>query len=152
VTLEEARDQRVLQDMGGGVGGRERDGDDEVGGHEAEQDQDEQLALPPRQEPLQHRDRALTMGALGGDTAVDREGAEQGQQDQQDGRHRRQDAGGQGSDARLVAEGGEVVHPGEAHHLPPGVLVALGGLGVRARQLVGLGGESLQEPAPEAEG
>ena len=65
--------------MGGGVGGREGDGDDEVGGHEAEQHQDEELALPPRQEPLQHRDRALTVEALGGDAAVDREGAEQGQ-------------------------------------------------------------------------
>ena len=31
--------------------------------------------------------------------------------------------GRQGGDARLVAEGGEVVDPGQAHHLPPGVLV-----------------------------
>jgi hypothetical protein len=85
--VQEPGDQRVLQDMGGGVGGREGDRDDEVGGHETEQDQDEQLALPPRQEPLQHHDRALAMGALGGDAAVDREGAEQGQQEQ-DGRDR----------------------------------------------------------------
>jgi hypothetical protein len=152
VALEEARDQRVLQDMGGGVGGREGDGDDEVGGHKAEQDQDEELALPPRQEPLQHRDRALTVGTLGGDAAVDREGAEHGQQDEQDGRDGRQDAGGQGGDARLVAKSGEVVHPGEAHHLPPWMLVVLGGLLVRARQLVGLSGQPLQEPAPKAGG
>jgi hypothetical protein len=32
----------------------------------------------------------------------------------------------------------------------PWMLVALGGLLVRARRLVGLGGEPLQEPAPEA--
>src|SRR5207342_2231824 len=84
VTVEEAGDQRVLQDMGGGVGSRERDGDDEVGSHEAEQHKDEELALPPRQQPLQHRDRALAVGALGGDAAVDREGAEQRQEDEQD--------------------------------------------------------------------
>jgi hypothetical protein len=150
VAVQEARDQRVLQDMGGGVGRRQGDGDDEVGGHKAEQDQDEQLALPPRQQPLQHGDRALAVRALGRDPAVDREGPEHGQQDQQDGRDRRQHPGGQGGDARLVAEGGEVVHPGQAHHLPPRMLVALGGLGVRTRRLVGPGGQPRQEPAPEA--
>ena len=149
VTLEDAGDQRILQDVGGGVGRREGDRDDEVGGHEAEQHQHEELALPPRQEPLQHRDRALAVGALGGDAAVDGEGAEQGQQDQQDGRDRRQHPGGEGRDARLVAEGGEVVHPGQAHDLPPWLLVAPSGLLVRARQLVGLGGQARQEPVPE---
>jgi hypothetical protein len=88
VAVQDVRDQRVLQDMGGGVGGRQGDGDDEVGGHKTEQDQDEELALPPGQEPLQHRDRALTVRALGRDPAVDREGAEQGEEDQQDGRDR----------------------------------------------------------------
>jgi hypothetical protein len=86
MTVQDVRDERVLQDMGGGVGGREGDGDDEVGGHEAEQYEHEELALPPGQEPLQHRDRALAVRALSGDVAVDREGAEQGEEDQQDGR------------------------------------------------------------------
>jgi hypothetical protein len=90
VAVEEAGYQRVLKGMGGGVGNPERDGDDEVGGHEAEQHQDEELALPPRQQPLQHRDRALAVGAFLSDAAVDRERAEQRQQDQQDGRDRRQ--------------------------------------------------------------
>ena len=90
------------------------------------------------------------MGALGGDAAVDREGAEQGQEDEQDGRDGRQHPGGEGGDAGLVAEGGEVVHPGEAHDLPPWMLVALGGPGMRAWRLVGLGGETLQQPVPEA--
>ena len=88
VAVQDVGDQRVLQDMGGRVGGREGDGDDEVGGHEAEQDQHEELALPPGQEPLQHRDRALAMGALGRHPSVDRERPQQGQQDQQDGRDR----------------------------------------------------------------
>jgi hypothetical protein len=86
VAVQDAGDQRVLQHVGGGVGGREGDGDDEVGGHKAEQHQHEELALPPGQQPLQHGDRPLTMRALGRDPAVDREGTEQGQQDQQDGR------------------------------------------------------------------
>jgi hypothetical protein len=150
LAVQEAGDQGIFQDVGGGVGGREGDGDDEVGGHEAEQGQDEELASPPRQQPLQHGDRALAVRALGGDAAVDREGAEQGQQDQQDGRDRRQHPGGEGGDAWLVPEGGEVVHPGEAHDLPPGMLVVFGGLLVRPWQLVGLGGEAVQEPAPQA--
>jgi hypothetical protein len=33
VAVQEPGDQRVLQDMGGGVGGREGNRDDEVGGH-----------------------------------------------------------------------------------------------------------------------
>ena len=39
---------RVLDQVGGGVGGRQGDGDHEVGGGETEQDQDEELALPER--------------------------------------------------------------------------------------------------------
>ena len=39
--------KRVLDDVRGGVGGRQGDRDHEVGGDEAEQHQDEQLALPP---------------------------------------------------------------------------------------------------------
>jgi hypothetical protein len=62
LALQEERHERVLEDVGGGVGCRERDGDHEVGRHEAEQHQHEQLALPPRQQPLEHRDRARAVG------------------------------------------------------------------------------------------
>ncbi len=61
---QDVGDEGVLHDVGGGVGGREGDGDDEVGGDEAEQDQDEELALPPGQQALQHGDRALAVRAL----------------------------------------------------------------------------------------
>ena len=50
-----------------------------------EQDQDEELALPERQQPLQHRDRALAVRALPRHPAVDRQRAEQGQRDQHQG-------------------------------------------------------------------
>lgn len=53
---------RVLDQVGGGVRRRQRDGDQEVGGGEAEQRQDEQLAFPERQQPFQHRDRSLARG------------------------------------------------------------------------------------------
>ena len=38
---------RIFHQVGGGIGGREGDGDDEVCGSEAKQEQDEGLAPPP---------------------------------------------------------------------------------------------------------
>ena len=113
------RQVRVLDQVRGRVGGRQRHRDDEVGRREAEQGQHEQLALPERQQPLEHRDRALAVRALLGHPAVDRERAEQGQGDQHEGRDRGEQAGGERGDAGLVAERGEVVDTGQAHHLPP---------------------------------
>jgi hypothetical protein len=109
--------------VGRGVGGRQGDGDHEVGGHEAEQCQDEQLALPPAQQALEHGDGALAVRALGRHLAIHRQGAEQRQQDQDEGRDRRERAGGQGGNPGLIAERREVVDPRQAHHPPPGVLV-----------------------------
>ena len=63
---EPARHERVLDDVGGGVGGGERDGDDEVGEREPEQDQHEHLAPPARQQLLQHGDAALAVRAVRG--------------------------------------------------------------------------------------
>ena len=122
--------------MLGGVRGGQRHGDQEVGGGEAEQHQHEQLAQPLGQQPLQHRDGTLAAEALPGHPAVHRQRAEQGQQHQHDGGQRGEQAGGQGGDARLVAERGEVVDAGQAHHLPPAVLLVRGLRGL-ARALVG---------------
>jgi len=123
LAVQEMRGEGVLDDVGGGVGGREGDGDDEVGGHEAEQGEDEELALPPPQQVLEHGDRAFAMRALAGDPAVDRQGPQQRQQDEDQRGDGREGAGGQGGDAGLVAQRGEIVDAGQAHHLPPRVLV-----------------------------
>jgi hypothetical protein len=50
----------------------------------------------------------------------------------------------------LVAQRGEVVHPGQAHDLPPRMLMTLGRLPVRALHLFGVAGAALQEQVPEA--
>ena len=120
--VEAMRHERVLDDVGGGVGRGQRDGDDEVGEGEAEEQQDHELAPPARQEALEHLDGALAVGALRRHERVDRIGHEEGHEDEEEGGHGGQGSRRQGRDARLVAEGREVVDPREAHDLPPGVL------------------------------
>ena len=93
--VQDRRGEGVLQDVRRGVGGGEGDGDDEVGGDEAEQDEDEELAPPPGQQALQHGDGALAPGALPGHPAVDRQRPQEGQQHQHQRRHRGQDPGGE---------------------------------------------------------
>src|SRR5689334_7003495 len=75
-------DERVLEDMGGGVGGGERHRNDEVGGGEAEQDEDEELAFPFWEVALEHGDAALPVRALLRDGAVDGVGGEESHQNQ----------------------------------------------------------------------
>jgi len=137
---------RVLDQVGGGVGGGEGDGDHEAGRHEAEQRQHEELALPPRQEPFEHRDRAIAVRALARHAPVHRQRAEQGDQHQHQRGERRERPGGQRRDPRLVAERGEVIDPGEAHHLPPGVRMRGVRLLVGGIHLLDL---PLQQPAHE---
>ena len=86
---EDRRDVRVLDDVRGRVGGREGHGDDEVGGREAEQHQHEQLALPERTAAAPaSRSSPAPCGHSSRDPAVDRQRAEQGQRDQDQGRER----------------------------------------------------------------
>ena len=124
--VQQRRGEGVLHDVRGGVGGRQGHGDHEVGGGEAQQHQHQELPGPPGQQPLQHGDRALAVRALLGDPAVDGQRAEEGQRDQHEGGERREQPGRQRGDARLVAEGGEVVDAGQAHDPPPGVALVLG--------------------------
>src|ERR671912_87591 len=63
------------------------------------------------------------MGALRGDAPVHRQRSEKGHEHQDQGRYRGQGCGGECGDARLVPEGREVIDAGQAHDLPPGVLV-----------------------------
>ena len=113
------RHKRILDEVGGRIGGRQGDGDEEVGRGEAEEHQDEDLARPSGQQMLQHGDRSLAVRRLAGHIPVDRQRTEQGQRDEDDGRERRERPGGEGGDTRLVAERREVVDAGEAHDLPP---------------------------------
>ena len=146
VAVEEARGEGVLDDVGGGVGGRQGDGDDEVGGDEPEQGEDEELALPPGEQVLEHGDGALAVRALPGHAAVDRQGPEEGQQDEDQRGDGRQGPGGQRGDAGLVAEGREVIDAGQAHDLPPRVLVVRAALAGRPLDPLGV---PLQQPEKE---
>ena len=146
-------DERVLHQMRGRVGGGQRHGDQEVGGREAEQDQDEHLAGPLGQVALQHRDGALAVRALLGHPPVDRQGAQQREQDEHDRGERGEQAGGERGDAGLVAQRREVVDAGQAHDLPPGVPLVLGLGDLAGAEVVALlVDQALQEPRPEAAG
>ena len=84
--------------------------------------------------------------ALGGDAAVDGERPEQGDEHEDEGGEGGERAGGEGGDAGLVAEGGEVVDAGQAHHRVPW----LGGVRPRVDMgPLGRPGLALQQPAGE---
>jgi len=97
--------QRVLDRVLGGVRGREGDGDDEVGGGEAQQDQHQDLGGPAGEQVLEHRHRALPRVGAGGHLAVDGQRPQQRHRHQDHGGERRQRSRGEEGDARLVAEG-----------------------------------------------
>ncbi len=122
LVIHPVRRDGVADEVCGTVRGRQCHGDDEVGGGEAEQDEDEELAAPGGKDFLQHGDAALAVGALLADAFVDGQRGEQGDQDENEGGQRAEHAGGKEGDARLVAECGEVIHAGKAHDTPPGAL------------------------------
>ena len=148
LVLERRRKEGIPDDVRGRVGGRERDGDDEVGGGEPQQAEHQRLAAPPRQQLLEHRDAPLPVGAVLRHAPVDRQRAEERQQHQDERRDRRQHPRRQRRDARLVAERREIVDAGQAHDLVPGMGMVLGHLLllVEAGWLRGL---PLQQPALE---
>ena len=91
----------VLRDVGGGIGGGERDGDDEVGGEETQEAEHDELTPPVRQEVLEHGDGALAVRALLRDTAVDGRAEEAPDGGQGDGgRARRREEGDAGRETR----------------------------------------------------
>jgi hypothetical protein len=78
---EERDGHLILQDVGrvgivdevsGGVRGRERHRNDEIGGSESKQYQDEDFTSPTWEEPLKHCDAALAVGAGSRYSPVDR--------------------------------------------------------------------------------
>ena len=75
--IERGRHERVVDDVLGRVGRRQRDGDDEVGCRKSEQHEHERLAAPARQQVFEHRDAALAVRARRGDPAVDGQRADE---------------------------------------------------------------------------
>ena len=69
----------------------------------------------------------LVLLTLFGALPVYRRGTRQRHDHQDDRRDGGEEPGRQGRDAGLVAEGGEVVDAGEAHDLPPRMLLLVGG-------------------------
>ena len=121
VLAEHGMEERILDGVLGGVGGRQRHRDDEVGSREAQQDEDEPLALPAAEQVLQHGNGALPGIAALRHLRVDGEGAEQRDEDEDHRRDRRHRARREQRDAGLVAEGREVVDAGQPDDLPPGI-------------------------------
>ena len=70
--------------------------------HETEQDQHRQLRPPPRHHIAEHRDRAFAVRALLRHPAIHRQRAEQREEDEDQGRDRRQELRGEKGDAGLV--------------------------------------------------
>ena len=89
------------------------------------QDEHKDLAGPTWESFLEHSDAALAVGTGGSDPVVDGQSCEKGHQNEDECGNRREYAGRQESDTRLVAERGEVVDPGKAHHPPPRVLAGV---------------------------
>ncbi|CAH0324841.1 hypothetical protein SRABI128_05059 [Microbacterium sp. Bi128] len=123
LALDPVGGERVLDRVRCCVRSGERHGDHEVGGGETQQHQDEQFPAPPRQQPLQHGDGPFAARTFAGHPAVHRQCAQQGHGDQDQGGQRRNHAGRERGDGGLVAQRGEVVHAGQAHDLPPRVLL-----------------------------
>jgi hypothetical protein len=123
---EPGRHERVLDDVGGGVGRGKGDGDDEVRQGEPEQHQHEDLASPARQQLFEHGDAALAVRAALGNLTIDGQGHREGNRHQDQGGDRREDARGQERDGGLVAERRKVIDAGQAHHAPPRILMMSG--------------------------
>jgi hypothetical protein len=122
VAAQHAVQDRILHRVRRGVGGREGHGDDEVSRREPQQREDEQLANPPWEEPLEHRDRALPGVRALCHLRVDGKHASESHRDQHERGDRREHARREERDRRLVTEGREVVDAGQPDHPGPSVL------------------------------
>ena len=88
-----------------------------------EQREHDDLAGPAAHQPLEHLDRALPVGRHARDVRIDGQRAEQRDQHQHDGRHRREHAGRFEGDRRLIAERAEIVDARQTHDPEPEALV-----------------------------
>src|SRR3569832_88751 len=124
--VEMGHRKRVLDDVRCGGRGRERNRNDEARSGKPEQSKNKKFSLPTREEILEHRDRAVAVWTLCSYAPVHRQRAEKRKQDQYESRDWRECAGSQECDAGLITECGEIIHTGEAHHLPPRMLFVVG--------------------------
>ena len=109
IVFHEGVEQRVFPDVRSGIRCRQRNRDDKVCRHESKEYENKEACIPARQQAFQHADRAFTVRALLGDLCVNRECAEEGQEDEDkrcDGRER---ACGDKRNTWLIAKGREVV-------------------------------------------
>ena len=139
------RNERVLDDVGRGVGGRHRDRDDEARCRKPEKAEDDRLPAPPGQPIFEDRQAALAVRAQRRHAPVHRQRAEERESDEDNRREWREIAGREERDARLVAQGREVVDASEAHDLPPAR-----GVSHPSRLPAGLVGDSCQKPRAQA--
>src|SRR5215210_6305986 len=139
--------ERVLDDVGRGVGGRQGDGNHPAGRDEPEQAQHEELALPEREQLLQHSYGALPVGAPARDDPVHGQRPEEGEKHYEHGRDGGEDPRRREGYAGDVAERREVVHTGQTHYLPPRVLV---GVALARPRALGLLYTVFEQPAGEA--
>ena len=72
-----------------GIGGRQRHGDNKIGGREAEQDEHQRFALPPRKQVFEHGNRALPGEASSSDLEVHGQCTEHRNENKNQGRKRR---------------------------------------------------------------
>src|ERR1700721_2214062 len=113
----------IVYEMRRRIGSGKGYGDDEIGGSKAKKNQYKRLTRPAREQLLQHRNAALPVRTGSRNPVVHRQRCKQSHQDQNQRWDRRKHAGAQERDPGLVAEGGEIIPPGEAHHAPPGMSV-----------------------------
>ena len=150
LTAEDALEERVLDEVSARVGRRQGDRDDKAGRDEADEHEDEQFARPIGEQPFEHRQAAIAVRALLRDPPIHRQGPQQGDEHENEGGEWRQGSGRKRSDARLVAQGREIVDAGEAHDPPPrlGVLV-LGDLALFLVEPARLTMPGVEEPREE---
>jgi hypothetical protein len=65
------------------------------------------------------------VGTFVSDSTINRQCAQQRQQNQDDCRDGSQRTGGKEGDARLVAQRGKIIDSGEAHYLEPGMVTVM---------------------------
>ena len=103
----------IVNQVLGGVGGRQRPRYHEVGGGKAEHDQDDQLARPAVEAAFQQSRGPLAVRRAPGDVEIERQGAEQRRRDNEEGCKGGCAPSYFEGNRRLVGQGAEIVEPHE---------------------------------------
>src|SRR5207249_3922875 len=114
---------RIMNEVFRGRRGGKRSGNYEVGGHEAEQNHDEKLAPPARNQALQERDRTAAVRRPLRNVEIDWQRPEQCREDDTDGRKRCKPARRLIRQRWLIAQRAQIIERDETQHSGPGGLV-----------------------------